>query len=390
MRLLSFFVLLVTSMIGTLHANDMGSNCHCTAENHCGCMDGKPCKCIGTDKPAYQQNQQSCAQVQQNVESSPQYQYSEPSYTPYQYDFSYSPCDEYYPVEYDSCCEEGRYRCPNFLYVDDTCDWPCCLTGAWMPQRPQLFKPLIADPRQITYSVGWRFNDQAFTKNVIDVSYFDIFPVYGWCNAFLCGDKLQIDLDGCLWAIFDPCTWSSPLMNADYYVGIHVNYAYKDWSARLRVFHISSHVGDEFLLNHPHFDRRNPSAEYLDFCLSYQWFNDLRLYGGIGSVLEQDSSFHTGWFYGECGFEARITSLGVWDTWNAIYRVPFVAAHFRYNKDFKRHLDSTYVIGYEFGKTNCLEPRLRFFLEYHDGYSVEGQWSTTPTNYLSLRASYGF
>jgi hypothetical protein len=357
-------------------------------------MDGKPCSCNG---PATGSNQSANSQIACSSESS------------YTVDLSNSPCDAYLPrgeyfqgdsyysqdanwysEGYDCCDTQSRYCCPNFLWVDDTANWPCCLTGGWMPQRPPLFRPLIADPRQITYSVGWRYNDQAFTKDVIDVSYFDTFPVYGWCNAWLCGDKLQIDLDGCLWAVFDPCTYSSPLMNADYYVGIHVNYAFENWSARGRVFHISSHVGDEFLLNHPHFVRRNPSAEYLDFFISYQWFNDLRLYGGLGAVLEQDSSFETGRFYSECGFEARITSLGILDICNDLYRVPFVAAHFRFNKDFKRHFDATYVLGYEIGKTNCLQPRLRFFLEYHDGYSVEGQWSCTPTNYFSIRASYGF
>jgi hypothetical protein len=288
------------------------------------------------------------------------------------------------------CDKEERYALPRFVVDDGRYNWTCKTTGTWMPERPPLFRPFIADPREPTYSIGWRFNDNALTKNVIDVSYWDTFPIYGWCNFWYWGDKLQIDLEGCLWAVFDPCTFSSPLMNADYYVGIPITYAYGPWSSRLRIFHISSHIGDEFLLNNPGFDRRNPSAEYVDWFVAYQYSDDIRFYGGLGWVVQQDDSYQCGRFYAEGGVEARICSLGYYDRWNKIYGVPFLAIHLRHKQDFKRHVDATYALGYEFGRTVGLERRLRFYVEYHDGYSVEGQWSCKPTNYLSVRAQYGF
>ncbi len=362
------------------------AECHCTPESHCGCLFGYPCTCDNeNNSPNFVQPAGCYCTPEDNcgcLNGEPCTCVAEGCF----YDFYDD--SEYYDYYCDDECD--RYVTPSFYPEDESCYWPCYRTGGWMPERCPLFRPFIADPRQLAYSVGWRFNDQALTKDVIDVSYFDSFPFYGWCNAWLCGDKLQIDLDGCLWAVFDPITYSSPLINADYYVGIHVNYAYQHWSTRLRIFHISSHVGDEFLLNHPHFDRRNPSAEYLDYAVSYQWDEGIRLYGLLGWVLEQDHSFCTGRFYAEGGIEARIVSLGKLDTYNKLYTVPFLATHFRYRKDFKLHLDSTYALGIEIGKTNCLCQRLRLYIEYHDGYSVEGQWSCTPTNYLSLRASYGF
>src|SRR5262245_39461061 len=30
------------------------------------------------------------------------------------------------------------------------------ISGVWLPEGPPLFRPFIADPRQITSSVGWR------------------------------------------------------------------------------------------------------------------------------------------------------------------------------------------------------------------------------------------
>ncbi len=50
----------------------------------------------------------------------------------------------------------------------------------------------------------------------------------------------------------------------------------------------------------------------------------------------------------------------------------------------------TYALGYEIGKYCGLYRRLRLFLEYHDGYSVEGQFAHIPTNYFELALTYGF
>lgn len=264
------------------------------------------------------------------------------------------------------------------------------LSGIWFPECPPLFRPFVADPRQLTYSVGWRFNDQAITKNVIDVSFADIFPVYRWMDVGCFHGELEFSLEGGVWAIFDPMTFSAPLIDADYYVGFPLTYAFGNWAFRLRGYHISTHIGDEFLLNHPEFDRRNPSAEFLDFFVSYYVTQDIRVYGGIGCVLSQDDSFKCSRVYGEAGMEVRLFEIAYWDFCDRLYGAPFMGMHFRYRGDYENHLDQTYVLGYEWGKFSGLERRLRLFLEYHDGYSPDGQFCRIATNYFSIRISYGF
>ncbi len=56
-------------------------------------------------------------------------------------------------------------------------------SGIWLPEDPVLFKPLIANPREVDYSVGWRFNDRTLDKNIIDVSFGDIITFYRWLNV---------------------------------------------------------------------------------------------------------------------------------------------------------------------------------------------------------------
>lgn len=262
--------------------------------------------------------------------------------------------------------------------------------GEWLPENPVLFRPLIADPRQVTYSVGWRWNDQALNKNVIPVSFGDTCAFYRWYNVWPWCGELQIEVEGAMWAVFNPLGEDSPMINADYYVAFPLTYAIPRWAFRLRGFHISSHVGDEFLLHHPGFDRRNPSAEYLDFYISHELTDEIRVYSGLGYIVHQDSSFKFHRFYAETGFELRLYRFGFVDACERIYGTPFYAVDLRYRGDFKRHVDMTYVAGFEWGKLYCQERRLRIFLQYHDGYSLEGQFQRRPTNYLALIASYGY
>lgn len=201
---------------------------------------------------------------------------------------------------------------------------------------------------------------------------------------------MEIGIEGALWAVFDPLHDSAPLCNADYYVGIPIDYAIGRWAFRLRGYHISSHIGDEYLLNHPNFDRRNPSAEYLDFSASWYITDEVRLYALAGWVIQHDCSFYQGNAYGQAGAELRLYRLGFYSACQHLYGTPIFAMHFKYQDAFKRHLDSNFILGYEFGKTSGAQHRLRAYFEYHDGQSVEGQFSNRRSNYLALRFTYGY
>jgi hypothetical protein len=298
-----------------------------------------------------------------------------------------------YDCCYNDCCQIVCYRPPG---RPGDCDpdsqhaWDCGRCGTWLPEDPVLFRPFVADPRQLTYSVGWRFNDNAMTKNTIPVSFWDTIPFYRWFSVWPYCGQLQIDLEGALWACFDPCTESAPLINADYYGGLSVTYAICYWSFRMRFFHISSHIGDEYLLNHPRFHRRNPSAETLDFYFSHDLTEDIRYYGGAAIVVHRDETYKCGRYGIEGGCEVRLRGFGFSRENSNVCGYPYYGMHFRYWNKMDKHVDQTYVLGYEFAKFYGLRRRLRFFIEYHDGYSVEGQFACKPTTYFSVRTSYGY
>lgn len=307
-------------------------------------------------------------------------------------------CSQGYDCDCDNYLEEhcvhhlirqqGR---PDYCDPDSRMCYDHGSRWAWLPEDPPLFRPFVADPHPLTYSVGWRYNDNALSKNVIPVSFYDSIPFFRVCDLWRWRGALQFDLEGALWAVFDPCTYSSPLINADYYVSGTLTYAFCNWSFRLRYYHISSHIGDEYLLNHPDFDRRNPSAETLDFFVSNNITDSIRLYAGGGFVVNQDPSFKCGRGIFECGCEVRILHvLNFSDPCHGLCGHPLYAMHFRYRSDFDKHIDSTYLLGYEFTKCTGLRRMVRLYMEYHDGYSLEGQFCRKHTNYFSVNAAYGY
>lgn len=264
------------------------------------------------------------------------------------------------------------------------------LYGIWLPEAPPLFRPFIADPRAVTYSAGWRFGDHLFVDNVIPVSFGDIFPIFRWCDLWSTRGDLEIGIEGGVWAIFDPLHNSSPLIDADYYVGFPLSYAFGNWAFRLRGYHISTHIGDEYLLDHPHFHRLNPSYEALDFYVSNYVTEGIRLYAGIGWVPFQDDSFHTGKMYLQGGAEWRMLRWQYQDHCNRLCGHPFVAIDLYYQSHFKHRINTNLAAGYEWSKISGLRHRLRIFVEYHNGYSMDGQFCKFPTHYVTLKGCYGY
>jgi hypothetical protein len=180
------------------------------------------------------------------------------------------------------------------------------------------------------------------------------------------------------------------LQNADYYVGIPLTYVYNCWSFRLRLYHISTHLGDEFLVleNHPGLTRLNPSYEALDFFTSYMLTKNIRLYGGVGFYVDSDVSFPQDRWYVAYGFEIRIP--GGRSSCYKLYWEPVMAFYIanRQFQDWK--FDYTCFAGFEVGRNEFIGNRARLGIEYHDGFSVDGQFMKDRTNFTSLKLSYYF
>ncbi len=67
----------------------------------------------------------------------------------------------------------------------------------------------------------------------------------------------------------------------DFKVGVPLTYSTGNWQFEMTWYHISSHVGDEFLLANPGFDRLDYLRDAITFAVGYFVTPDLRLYGEV-------------------------------------------------------------------------------------------------------------
>ena len=151
----------------------------------------------------------------------------------------------------------------------------------------QLFQPLRADPKEPRFFVSALKVDSTIQNTTVAaVGFGENFgivrhgssPRNGW----------QLGISAAVFAQFDLESESSDLMNADYVIGVPVTWRHDDWSGRVRVYHQSSHLGDEFLLRvQP--ERVNLSFESIEVLVAHD-FGGLRAYGGGEYLFHREPS----------------------------------------------------------------------------------------------------
>jgi uncharacterized protein DUF1207 len=194
-----------------------------------------------------------------------------------------------------------------------TVDAPRCGTGVHESQaigtvgfpEDQIFCPLIADPKEARSFVSFlrgtfRSLDDPSGEgtSIASVGIGDSFGLLrvGGPNA---GEGLQLDLAGSIFAQFDLGAPSNDLINADYIIGFPLTFRRHGFSVRAKLYHQSSHLGDEYLLRSEEIVRENLSFESIEFLVS-QELGALRLYAGAERLFSRepvelpDSVFHTG------------------------------------------------------------------------------------------------
>lgn len=270
----------------------------------------------------------------------------------------------------------------------------CCalprpqIQAIWLPQNTVLFQPLIADPRQVINAASLRFNDDVIGKNVGAVSFGGDYIFIRFKDILRWRGDMDLGIQAGIFAVFDLDHPEACLVNTDFFVAGLCTYAYGGWSYRFRLWHLSSHLGDEFLICNPGFDRRNLSDNGVDFFASYQWGRALRIYGGIGYTYYRDKEFPEDPVYLEAGSEIRV--FGGKDCFNKLYIQPFLAMHFRSWQEHDFDIDQTYALGVEWSKIQGIGRKVRIFLEYHSGYSKEGQFVKERADYAAIKMEYGF
>ncbi len=168
-------------------------------------------------------------------------------------------------------------RSPRVVPSDDP------VSDELFPVEP-LYQPMMADPKQPRFFASlYRYDSGVDRFTMGSVGFGEYFGLYRWGSD---GSGWQLGLQGGVFSQFNLDAPSSDLVNSDFNVGFPVGYRWGRVSARLQVYHQSSHLGDEFLLRAAP-RRVNLSFESLEGLVSVEGWG-MRVYGGGEYLLRRE------------------------------------------------------------------------------------------------------
>lgn len=176
------------------------------------------------------------------------------------------------------------------------------------------------------------------------------------------GDAFQLDLEGAVFARVLPDEESTMLEGSDYRVGLYGTWRRDRLSYRAGYYHISSHVGDEFLIANPAFNRINYVRDSLLAGISYDLSAITRVYGEVGYALGVEGGAEP--FELQLGTEytpkAQTTATGA----------PFFAVNGHWREEFGLSTGVNVVSGWGWQGVET-KRRLRLGLNYYNGPSLQ-------------------
>ena len=257
-----------------------------------------------------------------------------------------------------------------------------------MPENPvllpkgRLFDPLMADPRWAHFSIAYHYylNNKEL-RSVGSTSFGEFLSLFR--DDFPLGGEWQVGVQAGVFAIFDLDSDSMDLINADYWVGIPVTYRNNKFSSLFRVFHQSSHLGDEFLLrNNP--ERVNLSYESVDAKVSYDITDWLRLYGGAGYIFHREPMDLKPWST-QFGTELKSPSKFL----GGVAR-PVAGVDIKNWEENKWSTDISIRFGLQLESAKTESHTFQILIEYFRGHSPNGQFYEKPIEYMGIGTHFYF
>lgn len=253
--------------------------------------------------------------------------------------------------------------------------------GTFFP-KGRVFEPLFGDPRWPHFSARYlNYHDNPEFDSVGAVSFGGSFPFYR--GPLPIGGEWDLGIEGSVFSIFDLDAKSYDLVNSDFRVAFpSVGYRFEDFSALARLFHQSSHLGDEYLLRDGDIERENLSYEGVDLLLSYNLPASLRVYGGGGILFHRSpSSLEPHFFQTGLQFESPWGFLG------AMFR-PVAAVDLKFYQETDWNPDFSGRFGLQFGSPENYPSVYQLLFEYYNGYSPDGQFYSRKIEYFGIGLHY--
>ena len=252
--------------------------------------------------------------------------------------------------------------------------WPAAAAADEDPQEPKsgwsflpdarIFAPLLADPRWPHFSLSYaRMIRQGFPE-IRDAATISLGEHVGMVEYQAeNGARFGIGLQPAVFGLFNLNALSKDLVNADYRLGIPVDFRTGPFSLEATILHQSSHLGDEFVLD-VQSQRLNLSYEEVTLNVSYD-LGEFRVYGGAGYFVHTVPADVKPWSALQ-GVEWSSLAGGSFG--------PVAAVHVEEHEDSDWRPDVSVRAGIQFVDPRRSRRRFQILLEYYRGQDPNGQF----------------
>lgn len=190
-------------------------------------------------------------------------------------------------------------------------------------------------------------------------------------------DGWQLDIDGVALPRLDS---TRSMVSTDFRAGFPLTWREGPWECKFGYYHLSSHLGDLYMMSHPHVMRVDYVREQLVFGVAYRPIPDLRFYGEANWAFCESGPSQP-WEF-QFGIDYSPSQP------NGIYGAPFAAINSKLEEDLNYSGNITFEAGWQWrGATGHT---LRTGLEYFDGMDFQRQFYNQYRQFLGAGVWYDF
>jgi hypothetical protein len=175
----------------------------------------------------------------------------------------------------------------------------------------------------------------------------------------------QIDLEGAVFARVLPDETSAMLEGADFRAGLLATHRYEQTAYKWGYYHVSSHIGDEFLLANPTFNRINYVRDSVIAGVTQGLDYSMQVYGEVAYAVGAEG--------GAKPLEFQFGTQYIPVAKSSFRGAPYLAANYHIREDFGFHGGFNTVGGWGWQGVETRH-RLRIGLQYYNGPSMQYQF----------------
>ncbi len=257
------------------------------------------------------------------------------------------------------------------------------IPSPWLP-RGLLFEPLHADPRWPHFALVYRrVLDSGLVKNGAAANVGGTVALYRSRPAR--SSQWEVGLQAGSFSLFDlsATSGSNDILNTDFSVALFYGYRSGKVSGLVRLAHQSSHLGDEFMQN-TETPRIEVNHDRVDFKLSYDVLEWLRIYGGGGLLLRQSPD---GLGVGTVQGGIELTSLTTY--WSGRLR-PVAYADMQLHERTGWSYGQSVMAGVQFENLRLDGRAIQLLVEHYTGSFPDGQFFTQKTQWIGVGLHFYF